>query len=832
MARKDFSLPKDTNQIEEAILAKIQQRVHSRTTEENFLARDLRHHDLSGTGWLEPATFLRAFLPYSAGVSEKDLRAIFDRYAEEGLLPIRPFAAEFTSGVRREAEGGNGLGKELEEEGPEASEAPEEILEKMKDSLYESPRGMTSLAAAIRDADPQNARVISFEVFQKVLGDFFQDLQVSVGDLRAIFDLFRQPHVNQLPYDEFFLALKEEISQERRAAIRQAFRRLDVASEGLVDLGVLLRSFNANRHPQVSAGTRTAEEVLEEFADTLKDHISFRRGQRSYPTNLVAWEEFEDYYKSISGCFASDEDFTSVLAKVWDLDKAFDAAVETRAALARPAAGAPQKVRTGLHHWQTNTLPMTVTHHKVDMVTKIEDVMQRTRAQITRRGLRAAVDVVQHFYAADDDVDDQLDTYEFRQACRKAGLSFREAEEASIFEACAETKGKLQLPVFLKLLHGELSKGRRGLVERAFAVLGGDPGDPRSVVSPATLKERFVAQAHPLVVRGQLEPGYVLAEFLDTFSQLAHVLGGCENGMVSFADFLAYYEVVSSTVENDSLFDLVVQRIWDLPKVDAAAQGYAAGGESPRRSRVSLEQPVSPMAERRPPAHAGPSAYAVESPRGPKQDHKRFSRGPQASAITKSSIVFNERGSSLTEVLERLRRSIALRGLRGWLAVVQRFQNFDYRRNGTIMRLDWQRLNRVLGLGLSPEDQELLFKELSQKKKGAAMDYLQCLHLLRGDSLEKDREQAVEQLYEALGSGSQVTAQTLKNRFDASSAPQCLLRRKDPRQAEQEFFDAVDFFAAGSAFDFGKFLDFFRMVSAVHEDDDEFRLMTSSAFGA
>ena len=60
-------------------------------------------------------------------------------------------------------------------------------------------------------------------------------------------------------------------------------------------------------------------------------------------------------------------------------------------------------------------------------------------------------------------------------------------------------------------------------------------------VSPATLKERFVAQArrdvmhaschtlfcsfaarlsplfaeaHPLVVRGQLEPGYVLAEFL------------------------------------------------------------------------------------------------------------------------------------------------------------------------------------------------------------------------------------------------------------------------------------------------------------------------------
>ncbi|CAE7178040.1 unnamed protein product [Symbiodinium pilosum] len=601
----------------------------------------------------------------------------------------------------------------------------------MKDFLYDQgPRGITSLAAALRDADPHNVRTIGFEVFRQVVGSFFQD-QVSDLNLGPLFDLFRQPHVNLLAYDEFFLALKEELSPARRAAIRQAFRRLDAASEGLVDLAVMLRSFNSQRHPEVSLGTRSAEEVLEEFADTLKDHISFRRGQRSYPTNLVAWEEFEDYYKSISGCFASDEEFCGVLEKVWDLNKAPDASVEGRAALARPAAGAPAKVRTGLHHWQTNTLPTTVTHHKVEMVTKIEDVMQRSRSQIARRGLRAAVDVVQHFYSADDDIDDQLDTYEFRQACRKAGLSFREAEEVSIFEACAETKGKIQLPAFFKLLHGEISPARRSLVERAFAALGGDPQDPGSLVSPATLKERFVAQAHPLVVRGQLDPGYVLAEFLDTFSQLAHVLGGCENGMVSFADFLAYYGVVSSTVENDSLFDLIVQRVWDVPKVrEAWAEG---GGESPRRSRAALETPASPMAERKPPPHAGPSAYAVESPRGPKQDHRRFGRGPQASAITKSSIVFDERGSSLTEVLDRLRRSIALRGLRGWVAVVQRFQNADYRRNGTIMRLDWQRLNRVLGLGLSPEDQTLLFQELSQKKKGAAMDYLQCLELLRGD---------------------------------------------------------------------------------------------------
>lgn len=333
-----------------------------------------------------------------------------------------------------------------------------------------------------------------------------------------------------------------------------------------------------------------------------------------------------------------------------------------------------------------------------------------------------------------------------------------------------------------------------------------------------------MAQAHPLVVRGELEPGYVLAEFLDTFSQLAHVLGGCENGMVSWADFHAYYDVVSSTVENDALFDLIVQRVWDVK-----TKAWADGDVSPRRLVREVDDAPSPTAEKRPPPHSGPSVYTMDSPRGPQEHHRRFGRGPQASAITKSSIVFADIVNTLQEVFQRLSRSISLRGLRGWLTVVQRFQHFDYRRNGTVMRLDWQRLCRGLGLGLSSEDQELIFKELSKKKKGQAMDYVECLRILRGESLPEERAQAVDHLFQALGTDHVAPAE-LKRRFDASNAPQCLLRRKDPRQAEQEFFDAVDFFSQGAPFDVEKFDEFFRMVSAVHEDDDEFRLMTTSAF--
>ena len=150
-----------------------------------------------------------------------------------------------------------------------------------------------------------------------------------------------------------------------------------------------------------------------------------------------------------------------------------------------------------------------------------------------------------------------------RRGAPQLQRSARRSEQASIFEACAETKGKLQLPVFLKLLHGDRDvaesdalhscpvaagalggsprprgaslrcPGRRCIAEPVpaffallffFVLLPGDPGDPRSVagtsseaprggpeacgdlkhtfakVSPATLKERFVAQAGRVLI--------------------------------------------------------------------------------------------------------------------------------------------------------------------------------------------------------------------------------------------------------------------------------------------------------------------------------------------
>jgi len=205
----------------------------------------------------------------------------------------------------------------------------------------------------------------------------------------------------------------------------------------------------------------------------------------------------------------------------------------------------------------------------------------------------------------------------------------------------------------------------------------------------------------------------------------------------------------------------------------------------------------------------------------------------QFSPITKSSIIFDEAGTSeLSVVCGKLRQSLARRGLKGWRALIERFQQYDNRRNGTIMRLDWERINKTLGLGLSPEEKECMFKTLSIQRRDGAMDYRECMRQMK-NTLPPRRQALVAALYEHLKEDDQdlVSIQKMSDFFDARNSPMCMLGKKDPQQATIEFFEAVDYFSDGGAFDPQGFADFFAMVSGVHEEDYEFDLMTSATFG-
>mmetsp|Transcript_42981 Transcript_42981/g.98735 ORF Transcript_42981/g.98735 Transcript_42981/m.98735 type:complete len:858 (+) Transcript_42981:110-2683(+) len=846
----------DLNRLEDAMLEKVQQRTPPRMSEDTFLQKAFRFQDVMSTGYCDFAMFKKALVPFTTGMQDQILEQVFQRYAKNGALNYKTFASEFVSGVRRQA------GLQTAEPQEASWETVDDTLARMKDYLYSrGPRGIMSLAAAFRDADEEGSRTLGAGVFVPLLIDFFAATECRITDEQAemLFQTFRQAYApGSIAYDELFLALRVEPSPERRACIRSAFRRLDSHSEGLVDMNVALDSFNAGRHPQVADGSRQADEVMAEFTDTLQDLVSFRRGQNNYPTNLVAWEEFEDYYKFINGCFESDALFCAILQRVWDLDKVDDITTTKggKHALA-PAAGLPPKSRTGLHHWQTNTLPQNMTYRKASSNLDLGGVMWRARQAIAQRGLCAAVEVVKSFYAVDDDVNDILDVFEFRRACKQSGLTFNGQEEQAIFEACGEGPaftpkgiGKLKLLAFLELLHGTLSGVRLQAVQQAFRSLGGDPEDQGSTIPPTSLKERYAVEAHPRVVRGEVEAKVLLSEFLDTFSLLAHVRGGCLDGMVSFADFAAYYEVVASTIDNETYFDFLMRRLWSLPPSSLMPQEESQGGDdllfSPRTGlkKVSTYNPRrdSPMASPRPPAHSGASAYAGENGQDGSMSHRRYLRKPAPapgeagtaacySPITRSSITFQDTiPGPVQTMITSLREAIARRGLKGWLLLVQAMKKYDTKKNGTVTRLDWDRTNKLLGLGLSPEEREGLYRQYSAGRRDGAFNYEACLKQLKPPLTEVEQV-SVSALYDALrDSDDGVFADSFKAAFDPVCTPMCMLKKKSPDQALQEFCDAVDYFC-DEVITEEAMMSFFTMVKAYCEEDDEFHVMSTAAFG-
>merc|ERR1719247_1523252 len=111
------------------------------------------------------------------------------------------------------------------------------------------------------------------------------------------------------------------------------------------------------------------------------------------------------------------------------------------------------------------------------------------------------------------------------------------------------------------------------------------------------------------------------------------------------------------------------------------------------------------------------------------------------------------------------------------------------------------------------------------------MDYKACLRHLKS-TMNPRRQGLVAALYEKLQESDCVPISVMKSSFDAKNSPMCMLGAKDAASATREFFEALDYFSGSSdAFTPDGFADFFAMVSGVHQEDQEFDLMTTAAFG-
>lgn len=90
----------------------------------------------------------------------------------------------------------------------------------------------------------------------------------------------------------------------RKKVVAQCYQKLDKDGSGWVDINDLRGVYNAKKHPDLIAGKKTEDQILNEFLETFETAHSMRNNDA--PNYVVTKEEFEEYYNNISASVDND----------------------------------------------------------------------------------------------------------------------------------------------------------------------------------------------------------------------------------------------------------------------------------------------------------------------------------------------------------------------------------------------------------------------------------------------------------------------------------------------------------------------------------------------
>ena len=184
------------------------------------------------------------------------------------------------------------------------------LLDRLKATLVSrGPIGFTSLQRVFQSADINGDGTLSLSEFKDALHSM--QLNVIESELRQLFQFFDTDDSKSISYDEFVKGLRDDLNENRMSIVLQAFKRLDIGHNELIDIGYLACQYNGEEHPDVRSGYLTGKQALATFMDT------FDAGGEI--EGRVTKKEFINYYTNMGAVIENDWNFESLVRGVWGL---------------------------------------------------------------------------------------------------------------------------------------------------------------------------------------------------------------------------------------------------------------------------------------------------------------------------------------------------------------------------------------------------------------------------------------------------------------------------------------------------------------------------------
>ena len=196
------------------------------------------------------------------------------------------------------------------------------------------------------------------------------------------------------------------------------------------------------------------------------------------------------------------------------------------------------------------------------MPVDVEDVLDRLRTQLKKRGAEGLLGLARSFKICDTNGSGQLDAEELGKCFRlcKIGMSNQEVDELHTYFDRGRN-GTVSFDEFVKTIRGKMNEPRLKLVTKAFRALDA-AGDGNGVLTFEDIAPAFNAAEHPDVKDGTKTQQQVLGDFLAAFEGPS----GNQDGTVTEIEWINYYENLSAGIDEDDFFCTMVANTWSMLK--------------------------------------------------------------------------------------------------------------------------------------------------------------------------------------------------------------------------------------------------------------------------
>ena len=442
-----------------------------------------------------------------------------------------------------------------------------------KEILSRGSGGLISLNRQFKLFDENNSKTLDYDEFSRALKEY--KISLDDDEILKLFNQFDQNGNGIIEYEEFIKIVRGPLNEKRKAVVTQAFNKLDIDRSGFIDMNEIKHSYSAKNNPDVRQGKKTEEEVYTEFMETFQANHLLRSGPRS---KRITYEEFLDYYNTISMGIKDDDQFVFLIQNAWKLNPH---------TYARP--GQNRKDLNNINEEQdvnnyrnrdfhSSKVPFGVDEPKeknqTPQVDKSLPVIEKLRKIISRRGTRGIMSIRREFMIADNDNSKTIDINEFKKFCHDYRIPLEENEIKLLFsELDINRNGKIDYEEFLKGMVGEMNERRKKIVLQVFKIFD---KNQNGVIEMDDIRENYNAKLHPEVQSGKKTEEEVLAEFLDTFEYQFSLLneGKTKDGKITMEEFLEYYNNISMSIKDDDYFEEMIKSVYNLDQRRTNKQGW------------------------------------------------------------------------------------------------------------------------------------------------------------------------------------------------------------------------------------------------------------------